>query len=358
MASAAALLDALADGVTELVKDRSQHEDIIQTGHAPILVALMLQSHRGRQEKAVSSVCALCHAGDEAEHARDALVEAGAIPALVGLLRLGADSRATADAASAIGNLVFGSQHRAMAIQYAGAIPLLVGLLDATAQSKATASSLYAISVLAREEDIRPTIACGGAIPLLVRLMAAGAVATVAEDASAALWYLTLGSKARAMGVLDAMCSAGPELLLQCRERRLHLSLQAIAVDALRLAERTADQEGLRTAVDRAAVAGVDDALLVAARRRLHALATPPTPPEMAQPGGSARGDADGVAEASSFDPHGDARENGLTHRLQVDRVLSSLGVMPGLKNLGATVSSTVRLATHAASHLPIAGKM
>ena len=338
-ASAATLLDALVDGLVELVKDRQQHDDIIQTGHAPILVALMLQSHRGRQEKAVSAVCALCHGGEEAEQSRDALADAGAIPALTALLSHGPDSRATVDAASALGNLVFGSQGRAMTIQYAGAIPLLVALLDGRANSKATASSVYAISVLAREEDIRPTIARGGAIPSLVKLMAAGAASTVVEDAAVALRYLTSGSKACAIEILDELRSSDPQALLQFKRQQLHLPLQAIAVDALRSAECTADREGLRTAFDRAVAAGVDSSLLLAARARLQATAAAP---EMAKAGGSALG-GDIANEASSSKAHSDARPRGRSRESmsslfgRVDRMLWE--AMPAaLNHLGGTM--------------------
>ena len=110
----------------------------------PSLVQLLKLS--GGASVAASTLLTLSCTSDTA---RDAIREAGAIPALVALLHAGAESQAAKSAADLLWQLARDNCTNQDAIREAGAIPALVALLHAGAESEAAKVVAQTLCVLA-----------------------------------------------------------------------------------------------------------------------------------------------------------------------------------------------------------------
>ena len=100
---------------------------------------------------------------------------------------------AAENVALTLGNLAHTVEHRKPIVDE-GAIPLLVPLLRASAKSKAPENAALALANLVVTVDNRKPIVDAGAIPLLVPLLQADAESELAENAALALANLVGGN--------------------------------------------------------------------------------------------------------------------------------------------------------------------
>ncbi|KAJ1626603.1 armadillo-type protein [Pavlovales sp. CCMP2436] len=203
--------------------DTGLHALIVDAGALPLLVALL---RAGTEKGKASAEGAIAWLASNAP-TRTLILGEGALPPLIALLRTGTEE-GKEHAAAAIVWLTNDAPTRALIVE-AGALLLLVALLRAsTKESKASAAG--AISWLASEAPTCALIVEAGALPLLVALLRAGTDKGKAS-ATAAIFWLASEALIRAL-VVDA--DALPPLIA------LHTCnvLQKLAADA-RLRELT-----------------------------------------------------------------------------------------------------------------------
>ncbi|KOO25665.1 hypothetical protein Ctob_008460, partial [Chrysochromulina tobinii] len=205
--------------------------------------------------------------------ARDAIREAGAIPALVALLHAGAESEAAKNAAGVLWNLADDNPTNQDAIREAGAIPPLVALLHAGAESEAAEK---AAGVLWNLTDDNPStnqdaIREAGAIPPLITLLHAGAESEAAEIAAETLGVLA-SSPTCSDAILAAVVNAAAPLHAFSELQR---KLRSVATVRLHRAEADETVVALEAALATAAAVGaVDEAVTERVRSRLEELQT------------------------------------------------------------------------------------
>jgi hypothetical protein len=156
----------------------------------PHLVRMLAVDSRPRQQKqALETISEMCL--DREPTFLAAIAAAGAIPAVVKLLGTGSSAEVHQYAAGALMDLSANTDIAATIAQ-AGAIPRLVQLGPAHALAQAEAAG--ALAGLAQNPDRAATIAAAGAIPLLVQMIGPGASADTQFNAAKMLGNLAVNA--------------------------------------------------------------------------------------------------------------------------------------------------------------------
>ena len=207
-------LASLARQLNKISEEDDEHAAMLEAGCAQHLALLLGDTQPLETRGVAARVCKTLVMPVASEAARDALVEAGALPPLLALLREDATSDAVEYAASALANLTCNAEPRKAAIFEAGAVPALVALLEAGAESNAAYRAAIALANLATSETRRAAIVEAGAVPRLVALLAARTGSLVARRAAMALNNLAFKSVARSAAIVEAGAVPGLVALL------------------------------------------------------------------------------------------------------------------------------------------------
>ena len=161
---------AAAGALWYLARSAANKEAIREAGGVPALVALLVCGPDC--DVTFKAAAALWSLADSSAANKEAIREAGGIPALVRLLSCGPERRATLKAAGALGSLAFAPANKE-AIRQARAIPALVTLLRCGPARAITLNATVALSNLASSPEARADMVADGALPLLLALLEA-----------------------------------------------------------------------------------------------------------------------------------------------------------------------------------------
>ena len=218
-AALARLSKAQAKFAAELNALSDSHAASSEWASAGIAAVVRLCHDPASAADAAATLSNLSYADDTND---DRIREAGAIPALVGLLTGGAtwgpvagpllmamgagmggiEEEAAGHAAFALGNLSHSNKANSVATLGAGAIPPLVALLSGGPKSKAAADAARALASLAL--NIAAAITEAGAIAPLVALLSGGPKSEAAGPAASALTSLALNITANKAAIIEA----------------------------------------------------------------------------------------------------------------------------------------------------------
>jgi hypothetical protein len=122
------------------------------------------------------------------DHMGEAVAQAGAIPALVAILKDGTTGEEKRAAAEALWRIAIGNNQIGEAVAQAGAIPALVDFLkDGTTGEEKKAATVALGRIAYNNDQMGEVVAQSGAIPVLVALLKDG---TTGEEKKAAAWAL------------------------------------------------------------------------------------------------------------------------------------------------------------------------
>ena len=162
--------------------DESQKKDIQE-----LVASLAKGSDDAKKLKAARRLAKLAERGGKCN---EAIVAAGALPLLVGLIADGRED-AQVEAATVLCRLTSRSPENAQALSAAGGIPPLVALLANGKEGKAQHTAALGLKKLAEHSsELRKALAVAGAIPALVAVVAKGNNVYTKEIAANALGYL------------------------------------------------------------------------------------------------------------------------------------------------------------------------